>query len=282
MITLMFVSNLPIGGVAAAIIVIFFRLPAHVKPAEAPMREKLLQLDPIGLCILLGAVICYILALQWGGLTHAWSSSTIIGLFVGFGLLLICFSIDQWWLGERAMLPLRLLKDRYVYISMVYSFTIAAAYFLVLYFLPIYFQVIDNVSPIQSGVRNLPLIIAITIATVSSGLGVSVTSRPLPFMVVAGVLASIGCGLLFTLTIGSSSAKWIGYQVITGLGLGLGFQIPASIVQTTLPQIDIPSGSAIIICESSQRPFVRSYADMSRSHPNARRRLFRFGRRECL
>lgn len=209
----------------------------------------MLQLDPIGIVLIIGAVICYVLALQWGGISLPWNSSTIIGLFVGFGLLLICFSINEWWLDERAMLPKRLLKDRYIYQGMAYSFTIAGTYFLVLYFLPIYFQVIDNVTPIQSGVRNLPLILAITLATVASGIGVTVTGRPMPFMIVAGVLTTIGVGLLFTLTIGSSSAKWIGYQVLTGLGLGLGFQVPVSAAQATLPQIDIPSGSAMIICE---------------------------------
>ncbi|KAK9310859.1 major facilitator superfamily domain-containing protein, partial [Lipomyces starkeyi] len=242
-----FYINLPIGGVAAAILVVFFRLPPHVKPAEATFREKILQLDPIGIVLIIGAVICYVLALQWGGLTMPWNSSTIIGLFVGFGLLLIAFGIDQWWLDERAMLPKRLLKNRYIYQGMLYSFTIAGTYFLVLYYLPIYFQVIDNVSPIQSGVRNLPLILAITIATVGSGIGITVTGRPMPFMIVAAVLSTIGVGLLYTLTIGSPSSKWIGYQVLTGLGLGLGFQVPVSAAQATLPQIDIPSGSAMII-----------------------------------
>ena len=214
----------------------------------------MLQLDPTGIVLILGAVICYILALQWGGVSLPWGSSTIIGLFVGFGLLLICFGINEWWLGERAMVPMRLLKNRYIYQGMAYSFTIAGTYFLVLYFLPIYFQVIDNVSPIQSGVRNLPLILAITLSTVSSGIGVTVTGRPMPFMVVAAAVSTVGVGLLYTLTIGSSSAKWIGYQVLTGLGLGLGFQVPVSAVQATLPQIDIPSGSAMIICKYLRPP----------------------------
>ena len=138
---------------------------------------------------------------------------------------------------------------------MAYSFTIAGSYFLVLYFLPIYFQVIDNVSPIESGVRNLPLILAITVSTIASGVGITITGRPMPFMLVAGVLSTIGVGLLFTLTIGSSSAKWIGYQVLTGLGLGLGFQVPVSAVQATVAQIDIPTASSMIICESQHPPF---------------------------
>lgn len=240
-------SNLPVGGLAAAILVVFFNLPAHVKPAKATLREKFLQMDPIGITLIMAAVVCYVLALQWGGVSLPWSNSKVIGLFVGFGLLMVCFCIDQYLLGERAMLPPRLLKNRYIWQGMMYSFTIAGSYFLVLYFLPIYFQVIDNVSPIQSGVRNLPLILAITLATIVSGVGITVTGRPMPFMVVGGVLASIGIGLLYTLDIGTGSPAWIGYQVLVGLGLGLGFQVPVSAVQATLPQIDIPTGSAMII-----------------------------------
>lgn len=252
MLNLISISNLPVGGVAAAILTIFFKLPEHIKPAEATFTEKMLQMDPLGIILIMGAVICYILALQWGGINLPWNSSTIIGLLVGFVSLLICFCIDQWLLDERAMLPRRLLKNQYIYQGMAYSFSIAGSYFIVLYFLPIYFQVIDNVSPIQSGVRNLPLIIAITLATICSGIGITVTGRPMPFMVVAGILGSIGIGLLSTLTIGSPSAEWIGYQVLVGLGLGLGFQVPVSAIQATLPQIDIPSGSAIVICKSSR------------------------------
>ncbi|RDL36306.1 Uncharacterized protein BP5553_05658 [Venustampulla echinocandica] len=242
-----FYINLPVGGLAAAILVIFFNLPAHVKPAKATLREKFLQMDPIGIALIMAAVVCYILALQWGGVSLPWSNSKVIGLFVGFGLLMVCFCIDQYLLGERAMLPPRLLKNRYIWQGMMYSFTIAGSYFLVLYFLPIYFQVIDNVSPIQSGVRNLPLILAITLSTIVSGVGITVTGRPMPFMIVGGVLTSIGIGLLYTLDIGTGSPAWIGYQVLVGLGLGLGFQVPVSAVQATLPQIDIPTGSAMII-----------------------------------
>ena len=37
-----------------------------------PRREKLAQLDPIGLTLLLPGVICLLLALQWGGLEYPW------------------------------------------------------------------------------------------------------------------------------------------------------------------------------------------------------------------
>lgn len=58
----------------------------------------------------------------------------------------------------------------------------------------------------------------------------------LPFVVAAGVLASIGHGLLSTLSPSSSMGKWIGYQVIIGFGRGLGLQMPFVAIQNTLPE----------------------------------------------
>lgn len=68
-------------------------------------------------------------------------------------------------------------------------------------------------------------------------------------MAVSGALTTIDVGLLYTLTIGSPSSKWIGYQVLTGIGAGLALQVPVSAAQATLPPDDIPSGSAILVCE---------------------------------
>lgn len=55
-----------------------------------------------------------LLALQWGGSTYPWSNSRIIGLFCGFGGLLIVFIYSQLRLGDKATLPPRLFKDRNV------------------------------------------------------------------------------------------------------------------------------------------------------------------------
>ena len=90
-----FYVNLPIGGVAAAVILLTFHAPAGAKPQEAPLREKLLQMDLPGTFVVLSAIICFLLAIQWGGTTLAWNDKTVIGLFVGFGLLVILFIAIQ-------------------------------------------------------------------------------------------------------------------------------------------------------------------------------------------
>ncbi|KAF3223190.1 hypothetical protein TWF191_006472 [Orbilia oligospora] len=56
-------------------------------------------------------------------------------------------------------------------------------------------------------------------------------------------------GLITTFNIDthSSPAYWIGYQTLTGFGLGVGFQVPILAVQTVLEIDDVPIGTAVII-----------------------------------
>lgn len=108
-----FYINLPIGGVTVASILLFFRTPAHAKvQGKVVWKEVFLNMDPLGFVLLLGSILCYVLALQWGGVSREWSSSTIIGLLVGWILLFALFIAVEWWQKDRAMVVFRLLKVR--------------------------------------------------------------------------------------------------------------------------------------------------------------------------
>ena len=242
-----FYINLPIGGVSALIILLFFHTPAHAKPVDAPLREKLLQMDPVGTVLVMGAVISYILALQYGGQTYAWNSGTVIGLLVTFGVLVIIFAGWEYYNGERSMIVPRLMAKRTVWPNALFTFFFASAYFTIIYYLPIYFQSIDNVSPTQSGIRNLPLIIAVTIGTIVSGGVISKTGIITPFLPTMTAIAVVGTGLLYTLDIGTGHSKWIGYQVLAGLGYGFVFQIPVIHGQATSDPADLAPTTALII-----------------------------------
>lgn len=76
------------------------------------VREKFKQIDLVGAFVLMGAIVCLLLALQWGGTTYAWSDSKIWGCFLGFGLILILFVVIQFRLGDRATLPPRIFGNR--------------------------------------------------------------------------------------------------------------------------------------------------------------------------
>ncbi|RYC79329.1 hypothetical protein BFJ63_vAg17791 [Fusarium oxysporum f. sp. narcissi] len=205
----------------------------------------------------MGFTTSFLLALQYGGIQHAWGSSMVIGLFAGSGLILAAFVVLEWFQGERSMIAPRLLKGRTLYISSAYAFFFAGGYFALIYYLPIYFQSIHDVSPTMSGVRNLPLIIAVTIATIVSGASITNTGIYAPILVGSAAIATIAAGLIYTLDVGTGSGKWIGYQVLAGVAWGAGIQVPMIATQGTSKELDLAPKTAILL-SAAQTSFLHT------------------------
>ncbi|KAH8646326.1 major facilitator superfamily domain-containing protein [Xylariales sp. PMI_506] len=248
-----FYVNLPIAALSALIVLLFLHLPkstggsqAQSKTGHVSWAEKVFQLDLGGVALVMGFTIAFILAFQYAGQSHPWDSSVVIGLLVGFILILAAFISWELFQGDRAMVITRIIKQQPVWISCVFQFFFAGSYFLLLYYLPIYFQSIDNVSPIESGVRNLPLILCVIVTSILSGILISKTGLAGPVRIMGAALATVGTGLLYTLDVGTSSGRWIGFQIICGVAYGCAFQISMMIVQgSTVPQ-DISSVTAML------------------------------------
>jgi MFS transporter, DHA2 family, glioxin efflux transporter len=164
---------------------------------------------------------------------------------------MILFVVVEWYQGERAMIVGRILKNRTVSVGMAFVFFIGGSFFLLLYYLPIYFQVVSGVSASNSGVRNLPLIIGSALATIISGGLISAFGHFVPLLIGGGVIGTIGCGLIYTLGVGSPSSEWIGYQAMAGIGMGLAFQVPIISAQAIVPAADLASTTAMVLCKYS-------------------------------
>lgn len=222
-----FFINLPIGGVAAAAFIIIFQTPRAAKDACKPYRwqELHLELDIPGTMIITASMICFLLAMQWGGVSKAWSSAPVIATLVLSGILIVVFIVNEVAMGDRALTPSRLLKSWPVWPNCIYTFLVSGAYFPLVYFLPVYFQAIQGVSAAQSGIRNIPLILAVSLATILSTSFMGRTKMWIPPLILGSLLIVAGSAVVYTLDLPSSSAQWIGYQVIIGLGVGLSMEV---------------------------------------------------------
>ncbi|KAH7381521.1 major facilitator superfamily transporter [Pyrenochaeta sp. MPI-SDFR-AT-0127] len=243
-----FYINLPVGGLSAAIIFFLFQSPAHSRSKEKlRFHEKILEMDLPGALIILAAVVCYLLALQWGGATKSWSDSEVYGLLIGFGLILALFLVVEWYQGDRALLVPYLLKTRVVWVGCAFGFFLGGGFFVLLYYLPIYFQAVQGVSAEQSGIRNLALIVSETIFTILAGILISAFGLFAPLMIFGSVVATVSAGLTFTLSGSSSIGHWVGYQVLAGLGIGLCFQAPIMAGQALAKHEDVPTTTALLM-----------------------------------
>ncbi|KAF9047936.1 major facilitator superfamily transporter [Panaeolus papilionaceus] len=246
-----FYINLPIGGLSILFIAVFFQEPKLPESDTLGWWKRFKTFDPIGCLLFVPAIICLLLALQWGGSKFPWSDGRIIALFVLFGVLIIAFGFVQVWMGDLATIPPRVIKNRNVWASVLYAGPIICSFFTLLFYLPIWFQSIKGDTAVDSGIRLLPFIVACTIASVIAGALVQRTGYYNPFLIAGTILMATGSGLLTTFTPDISSSRYIGYQIIAGFGMGLGSQIPAIVVQNVLPMSDIPIGIVIITFSQS-------------------------------
>jgi hypothetical protein len=241
------ISSLPIGAFSALVIILWLRIPRLSDSNEQSIIERIQQLDLIGASIVIPAIVCLLLALQWGGSMYPWNDSRIIGLFVGFGCLSGVFVFTQIKLGERATVPPRILTQRTVLASTTYVFLFGAGFFVLLFYLPLYFQGIKGVSATRSGIDILPLSLATVLSSMVVGSLITVVGYYTPFLIGGTVLYAIGAGLISTYSVDISFGKWFGYQVLAGLGAGVGFQIPILAVQAVLPMDDVSIGTSLVI-----------------------------------
>ncbi|RDW73937.1 putative DHA14-like major facilitator ABC transporter [Coleophoma crateriformis] len=242
-----FYINLPIGGITMIVIAIFFTAPERAAVADLGWRERMKEFDLYGTIVFMPAIVCLLLALQWGGTTYAWSNWRIILLFVFFAILIGLFIGVQFWKPSSATVPPHIMAKRSMWAASIFIFTLGAFFLLLVYYLPIWFQAVKGASAVKSGIMNLPMVLTLVLVSVLSGIGVTVVGYYAPLMIASSVFMAIGVGLMTTFTPETNHSKWIGYQAIAGIGIGLGMQQPLIAVQTVLDISEVPIGTSIMI-----------------------------------
>ncbi|TGO10236.1 hypothetical protein BTUL_0140g00030 [Botrytis tulipae] len=218
---------------------------------QAPSTETLIQrlrkLDLIGFFFFAPAAMMLIFALEWGGTMYAWNNSRIISLFIGSGLMMIVFVAWEHHMGREAMIPLSIIGRTVIWSSCLYMFFFIGSALTAIYYLPIYFQAVRNVSPAMRGVDLLPSILSTSIFSIVAGGMTEKIGYYTPFAIIGSVLAAVGTGLSSLFDPTTSMGVWIGYQIIMSAGRGLGFQTPIIAVQNHASKEEISIVNALVV-----------------------------------
>lgn len=99
----------------------------------------------------------------------------------------------------------------------------------------------------QSGIDNIPLILAQVLASLVAGFVTTALGYYMPFVYISSIMMPIGAGMLTTFTVSTPTREWMGYQIIFGIGVGCGFQQGIIAAQAVLPPADIPSGTTAVL-----------------------------------
>lgn len=99
--------------------------------------QKMKQLDYLGTALVFAGITALIMGLQFGGSSYGWEDGRTIGCIVLAAVLLLSFSVSQWWLGERALVPPRVIRLRIVIFGSLFTYFLEGAFLTLVYYVRI-------------------------------------------------------------------------------------------------------------------------------------------------
>ena len=158
--SVIFWMNIPLGLIALALtLTLLRRLPRHDRPHK---------LDFIGAALVMAASSSFMLALSMGGVNYPWLSVPILGLFAAALILGVAF-IVRLRTAPEPLIPLSILNDREVRLSVAVNAFGWAPIVGLHIFLPIYLQNIVGMQPASAGLSVLMLAVTLNISAGITG-----------------------------------------------------------------------------------------------------------------
>lgn len=228
-----FLINAPV--VLVALLGVWFLVPESKDPG-AP------RLDWIGAVL----VVAGVTALVYGVIEQpvdGWGDPHVLGGLIGGGVVLAIFVVEE----LRASTPLidlgLFLRPRFAWATVAFV-VVGASMFGVLFVLAPYLQIVQGNDAQGTGIRMIPIILAMLVAAVMSDrLSAQLGGK----VVIAGGLLVSAAGLVLLSRVGADS----GYtpvaiaMAVMGLGLGLAMPVALDAILGALPQSQTGTGSAL-------------------------------------
>ena len=235
--------NLPVGGVALALLVAFLQVK-HTQ--ESSLSANLKRIDWIGNLILAPSLVAILIALTDADTKAPWSSwKIIVPLVLGFAGLGLFQYYESTSFCNEPTVPIRLLSNRTSVAGYILTLIHIITSIWSIYFFPLYFQSVKGSSPSRSGIQVLPTFLILLPFAIVSGLLVSKTGRYRPIHHVGFAVMIIGFGLSSLLDANSSTAEWVIYQGIIAAGSGTVVSSILPAIQAALSDDDTAGSTAL-------------------------------------
>jgi EmrB/QacA subfamily drug resistance transporter len=204
-----FFVNVPIGAAAVALTL------RQVQESRDPNASGV---DWVGLLTFSGSLFLLVFALIQGN-EKGWGSTRILSYLIGSAVLIVLFVIAE-RRQRRPMLDLTLFRKPAFAGASIVAFSVSASMFAMFLYLTLYIQDVLGYSPLQAGLRFLPItLLSFTVAPIAGRLSVRV---PVRLLLGTGLLL-VSAGLL-AMTAVDASSGWttlIPGFVLAGAGVGL-------------------------------------------------------------
>jgi MFS transporter, DHA2 family, methylenomycin A resistance protein len=207
-----FVVNLPIGLVG---------LWLTWRWANESPRSSGREIDLGGQAAAIGALGCLAGAIIEGGVL-GWGDGWVLGGFAAAAIFVVLFIVQE-SRARQPMLPLSLFENRTFALTSAIGLLVNVAFYGLIFVLSLYFQRVNGLSPLATGLAFLPMMGMVLPANL---LAARAAERVGALWVIAAGAAITAAGCLALLGLAPGASYWaIGPQLLA-MGAGLGLVVP--------------------------------------------------------
>lgn len=212
----------------AAFVTVFFVL--HLpKTDDSHWKKKLRRIDFLGAAILVAAVFTLLLALDRGS-NVSWSSTITLASIASSIPLFVIFVLVEMYVAKEPFAPGHIIFSRAMVASYLCNFFSFAGAIAALFYVPLYFQAVDNLSATGAGLRLIPGIIFGVTGSLAGGIYMQKTGKYYWLTVLAYLGLTAG---MVIITLASGVLVHSPPLIIVGLclnGLGNGIGVTSSLI----------------------------------------------------
>src|SRR5665811_1400865 len=224
-----FYINLPIGIGA---------LIATTIALKMPVVKRNHNIDYPGAAVIVASVTSLLLYLNWAGGSYGWTSPNALALVIASIILAVVFVFVELRAAEP-IIPMHLFRNQIFTVGNLFGFLIGFAMFGGIIFLPIYFQTAQGMSPTESGLALLPMVVGMFSMSIVAGQLMTRTGRYRIFPIIGSGILIVALFLLNTMKV--DTEYWIIaiYMLLFGTGLGLAMMTIVTPIQNAVAMRDM-------------------------------------------
>ena len=219
---------------------IIFAMPSIHPLQGISVKSRIARLDFLGFLFNAGIWVSFAMATTMGGGVWPWGDGRTIATFVVFGVLIALYAVQQVFCiftsEANRSFPVQLLKHRSQVVLYFATSANVTAMFIIVYFIPIFFQFVHGDSAIDAAVRLLPFVLISVTFNLIIGAFLPKIQYYMLVYVISGIFVTLGGGLLFGfLEPETSTANIYGFSVLAAIGCGMTLQSSYAVASIKVP-----------------------------------------------
>lgn len=203
-----FLGQAPLCLLAFITVGLLLKMP---KTDESHWKAKLRRVDFLGAFVLLLAVVALLLGMDRGS-NVSWSDGYTIVCVCGSVPLFILFVLVETYVAAEPFAPGRIIFERSLLAAYLCNFFAFGGWLAALFFVPLYFQTMGNMSATQAGLRLIPSIIFGVSGSLTAGFYMKWSGRY--FWITVTCYSTLVLGMVVVLLFSSLTVPLIGGMIL--------------------------------------------------------------------